>query len=458
MNAEERIQHNNNNDSSDDELEEPHNEEEEPRNRIQVLHHHNNQRGNMNHRQGERRNRNHHDNNANDMNPAPNQRPRLPVDGPFDNQLAGNPIFSNRFSEITLSVLESKEQAIRSNLNFKYINVFILRIITPAPSSSANVYNRNRNGHNQNAVSFSRIFLAKIHSYAHVEDTNRLVYIMEARNMNSNLWNRNVNHRDNGAVSIGSLVRIARPMPIDSYMRGDIPMVVSHIPVVLLRYPDLIAAVQMNYEIEGNTSFGFVYNNVNLTVHLSSVLKTSCTGNLCDKQRISDWFGSRGCGCYGMASNSSSLAIEHSITIATPHDGERSMEHFSSMKFSKLYLNGDIPGACKLYMLQLTQAEMNLLECIDDCINLINRNGGFTILGWYKRGIINDKSLMTNHSNNNSSRNSNNEQDTQVDSGDISYHIVQIVPTNRAFLDDTTPLGRELNEAKFDVNQIQNAN
>eukprot|EP00957_Ditylum_brightwellii_P106027 8087676-Ditylum_brightwellii.AAC.1 len=50
---------------------------------------------------------------------------------------------------------------------------------------------------------------------------------------------------------------------------------------------------------------------------------------------------------------------------------------------------------------------------LDSCIELINDNGGFTIVGWYKRGIINDQSILamrkivSNNINNISSNNNN---------------------------------------------------
>ena len=42
----------------------------------------------------------------------------------------------------------------------------------------------------------------------------------------------------------------------------------------------------------------------------------------------------------------------------------------------------------------------------------------------------------------------------QIDSGEISYHIIQIIPNNRDFLDPNTVLSAQLNEMKFDVSAI----
>jgi hypothetical protein len=392
------------------------------------------------------------------------QRRRLILQ-PFDDQLSTHVIFTNpRFKEISLSTLES-EDAIQNQLNFKYIDLQILRIITSS-QTGANVYSsRKRNSNQQNSMKFSRLILARIHSVHFSEDNSRLVYIMEARNQNSNLWNKNVNHRDNGAISIGSIIRFSCPLPIESYMRCDIPIMTSHVPAILLKSPKRISTIPINNEIEANTSLGFVYNHTHLTINYSAPIKTSCSGKLCDRQRVCDWLGIKGCGCYGMSTNSTSLVIQHAITVETVLNGTLNMNDFSSLKFSSLYLNGDIPGSCKLYMLQLTRASMDMVSSLESCIDLINRNDGFTIVGWYKKGVINDKSLIAARNINNggtatttgANGNFNNSSgDVQVESGDISYHIVSIAPTKREFLNPNSTLGRELNDLKYDVSRIEN--
>eukprot|EP00957_Ditylum_brightwellii_P008646 656386-Ditylum_brightwellii.AAC.1 len=67
----------------------------------------------------------------------------------------------------------------------------------------------------------------------------------------------------------------------------------------------------------------------------------------------------RDCGCYGMSQNSSSLVFKHAIDLSTATNS-MSMPEFLSSKFSQLYLSGDIPRSCKLYMLQYPEAAMNM--------------------------------------------------------------------------------------------------
>ena len=248
-------------------------------------------------------------------------------------------------------------------------------------------------------------------------------------------------------------------MPIETYMRNDIPIIQSPFPAILLKFPSHICPLCINEEIEAHTSLGFVYTGTHVSVNFAFLVKTTCSGNLCDRQCVNDWLGKKGCGCYGMSPNSTSLVMQHAVDVQTLN-GMRSMSDFSSLKFLQLYLSGDIPGSCKLYMLQLTDAAININSALEECVELINENGGFTVVGWYTRGIINNQSLIAarnivnNGTNQNSHNNNSSNEEVQVDAGEILYHFVQIFPTNHDFLDSNTILGQQFNAMKFDITEI----
>ena len=127
--------------------------------------------------------------------------------------------------------------------------------------------------------------------------------------------------------------------------------------------------------------------------------------------------------------NSTILVIQHTISVQTVQCGRFQMDEYSSLKFSKLYLNTYIPVSCKLYMLQLTKILMLMFTAMKQCVDLINNNGKLTVVGWYRRGFINNKSpintrniccagIKSGNKNFNSTK-----EDVQVESGEISYHI-----------------------------------
>ena len=72
---------------------------------------------------------------------------------------------------------------------------------------------------------------------------------------------------------------------------------------------------------------------------------------------------------------------------------------------------------------------------IDKVIGFINDHDGFTVVGWYKRGEINDSS--------------NEESNNQVESSEIAFHIISIMPKNkRLFEDHPTLVGMKFDSSE----------
>jgi len=123
-----------------------------------------------------------------------------PVIEPVDIELL--PIM-NRLSEISVDQLEGDESN-KLNLNRVYIDVQLLRLITPSLQQKAMTYGvRRRNNNNQDII-FSRLMLCRVYSEKKYFNGSRLVYLMESKNSNQCLFNKNVELRDNGVISIGT--------------------------------------------------------------------------------------------------------------------------------------------------------------------------------------------------------------------------------------------------------------
>ena len=127
-----------------------------------------------------------------------------------------------------------------------------------------------------------------------------------------NLLAKNINLWDNGAISVGSFICFPCPMPIQQQMRCDIALLTSQLPAVLLKTQTMYTHPR-HYEIESHTSLGFINSGANVNIQFSSVLKMSYSCLPCDRQRVSNWNGSRGCSCYGIFTNSSSLVVQHAL-------------------------------------------------------------------------------------------------------------------------------------------------
>jgi hypothetical protein len=397
------------------------------------------------------------DSSETDDNPRDRQRQRrFQALLALDPNLDGSALM-NRLTPISLSTLMSEHME-HMSLDLNFIELQLMRIIVPNRANgthSAYVYaNRNRNRNQANQVHYSRLFLFRV---VNEREANKLCYVMEARNANTCLWERNVELRDNGTITIGTIVRVLAPLPIKKLMSGDLPMLETPYPVVVMLYPSRgLPPVVINPEIQGNNHLAFSLEACHLRINRTSPEETTCGGLFCDKQRISDWNGQMGCGCYSMNHRRSNLALVHSIHIQYGNAPAESiaMSNFSSWSFSKLYLTNPISPSTKVRHLRMTDAYFQLLDDIQEVVTYINTKGGFTVSGWYKRGLINDKTLVegATPTNNNNVNNEN----AQVESGEINYHIVSIQPTNRAFLNTRTDLAQDLRARKFNTSIFEN--
>ena len=109
--------------------------------------------------------------------------------------------------------------------------------------------------------------------------------------------------------------------------------------------------------------------------------------------------------------------------------------------------------------LQLSEYYWNLGETIQQIITLVNQNGGWTILGWYSRGVINDRTLtgVITNSTSSSTISTQNNEDIQVDGADITYHFCKIVPTDSLLLDASTFFGQRYHNLLYNVSEIHSA-
>ena len=348
-----------------------------------------------------------------------------------------------------------REDATQNNRSF--LEVQLLRIISPMNLTGVNgayIYaNRNRNKNNGNQTHYTRLFLLRVHSN---DEGNKLLYLMETRNQNRDLWKMNVEHRDNGMLTIGTIFRILAPRPVESFMVGDIPLVVSKFPCILMETPSKFKEVKVDNQVEGNGAFAFVSKEMTLELSGLTPVTTSCSGLFCDRQRIDDWNGTdRGCGCYAMHHRRSSIAFQFDVCLHNPFTGQSlTMSNFSSNAFTSLFLTESISPSILLQQLQFTDAFFKMEDTVNSIVNLVNRNGGFTVIGWYKRGVINDKSLVSKSAGSNTFNSNNANETVQVDNGEVTFHITQIVPDDSSFYDHNSRSGKALANLQFDVSTI----
>jgi len=334
------------------------------------------------------------------------------------------------------------------DLDGRYVTLQLLRIITQNANANAVVKNRFNKGYNNRQsqnVEYSRLYLCRVVS-DYTNDNSTVMYVMQNKEDNVNLWRRYTDLRDSGYLTIGSIFRMVHPQPIDKEI-GGIPLLVAEASAIVNIPPKSLRTCPINRSIAGDQCLAYTLNNKEIRVLSFNVVETGCGGYFCDKQRAHELKAKTDikntCGCFAVLSQRSGIAVSHSIKVLKADDENPIRhQHFSSTKFQRLYMNGTLQGNCKEQTFDGTDVVMDLKASIKDVVKFINDNGGFTILGWYRRGIITDK-LMAGIT-----------EETYTTEGDITFHIVSISPTNKNLLDPTHTLGVALRARQFSVNSL----
>lgn len=377
---------------------------------------------------------------------------------PMNRELRNSMMMTRTFNISVNDLLSENIASIPRNTR---MDLQLLRVIANSNTGNnlgpAKVYGKN-NKNQSSSINYSRLFLCRVVSE---EEGDMLVYLMESKNSNKNLWKRFPGYRDDGTISIGSIFRILSPEPIKNMMANQICMIETRMPAIVMRHTREMIDFPVRESIPGNESKAFVLNDCQLRVCSSMPEDTRCSGLFCDKQRIHEIMDrNQGCGCYSMLSRRSNMVIDHSLEIhhqvGMGDTWSCFIEKFSSNKFSFLYLSGSFPSSLRAESLQMTEEYWNMCSAIENIVEHVNQNGGWTVMGWYKKGMITDQSMISEDNSNyrQNNRNGSNQEETQVESGVINYHICQLRPTNDGYFNDTNVLSQELMNRKFQIARL----
>ena len=331
-------------------------------------------------------------------------------------------------SIITLDELMSDNPRRRNTL----IALKILRVIATTQKTDMFTIRSYKNRSNESKCAYLRLFLC-----LDVNSRNgQTVYIGEGKGIGINLWSKIANVRDDGTCGVGSTVMIYCPGPITKLLANEIPIIESNSSLSLCKREER-PNILIDLEISENVTRGFILNGCELKVLVAEVLNTNCAGYFCDRQRTLETLRTgKKCGCYTMRGNNSKLSIVQTIEFKDPESSKVfKVEDFSSLKFSLLYLSQYFPKSVQRSSFDpLSPNHDKLYDCIDEIVDYYNHNGGFTVIGWYKRGEINDIIQEENT------------KSDKVTASTINYHVTSIYPSS--FIHEEPDV---IQRMKFDV-------
>ena len=345
-----------------------------------------------------------------------------------------------------------------------YIDLQIIRMIANGKNNQYQQvrYYKSKDTKKVSTVGYKRLFLLRV-IRTDVAVSN-LVYILEDNINHINLWNHFTSIRDNGGITIGTIIRFFKPKPYENIMPDGNPSIESRFPVAIMKQPTHYLEVKIDYKISGGQSKSFCFNECSIYSLSISAEESGCAGLFCDKQRVLEVRKyNQGCCCYSYDSRRTNVIIDHSLEINNrgfqEENGTIKIENFSSVQFSLLYQTSVFCSQIRQSALELTDAYFEVEDCIENVLDLINENGGFTVIGWYKRGNISDRTILHQKNYNENSKSNSNDQSTteQIDNSTITYHPCVIKPTNPDFFTEGTPLFIELQNMKYDSNNLMNS-
>jgi hypothetical protein len=198
----------------------------------------------------------------------PNNRPRRQARQarlhPLEDDMQTTPIF-DRMNEATLLKLMDVTKVDDMDLDLHFLDIQLMRVISPGPTNNTALsFNRGKNKMSS-PINYSRMFLCRIISLESLNENKHLCYLMETKTTNICLFDKNINYRDNGVITVGTIMSILAPQPITSSI-NDIPLMETHCPLIVMRRPYTFPETKIDYQIQGNQAMAFIRNGVTIKV------------------------------------------------------------------------------------------------------------------------------------------------------------------------------------------------
>jgi hypothetical protein len=170
----------------------------------------------------------------------------------------------------------------------------------------------------------------------------------------------------------------------------------------------------------------FVIHGTSIEVMVPVMQRSTCSGYLCDRQGLK---GNEKICCCLFNAGYSSLVLEVAVKVILDGEPVLEMHDYRSWKFTNLVISNLNP-ALSTDDFQ-GDFEKNMRAAIKSIVSYVNAHGGWTIVGWMRRGFQVDaveKGMKTGGD--------------EVTAENVSPHIIKMVPT--------IPCVAEINQRKYD--------
>jgi hypothetical protein len=308
------------------------------------------------------------------------------------------------------------------------------------PGSQYSNYNASagtKRAKNNNSAPYDRMFI-----FGDVNDPpNCFVVVCETARESRMLTEFSFNE-----IAIGRVFCMLEPRRTSKFIgNGDLPIVSLTEALVPLTMADKPKVLPTAISVPGDVGkqMFFVYHNVPIQLSYFYVATddVSCSGLLCDRQHRLKQNSS--CACLHTGKVNKPIVADFNVHFQRGGAGGQTesitVERCRSMRTTVLFFD-DFTSFQQLSREETTQRGMGVRKKVREMVNVVNGNGGWTIVGWCKKGEVTDAANKFE----------------KIESDDITFHVSLLQPTS---LDGSVELNKvktveDTTSAGIDAHQL----
>jgi len=238
------------------------------------------------------------------------------------------------------------------------------------------------------------------------------VIFVERKTAFQHLFGSNLNKCE--SIRVGDILAVKDPEMSDETLGSSM-----HI----LREPQLLVALktdnwpqqpicrstEANYQVYFSEEGKLIDVFGAIMISHGRVLK--CQGYTCDRQTNCK-------GCFGKACTLKPIVLQCTVDVRdTPEYENANFPKFTSLQFTGLFFR-DLPGLSARHLSVMTSMYDCTADAIDKMVDVVNRNGGWTVSGWHRQGVRNEGTTID-----------------ELYNGRTRGHITYLQPSDRTSLD-----------------------
>ena len=290
-----------------------------------------------------------------------------------------------------------------SNRENAFVHALLIDMVASPPNNTHKMrFTSSRNGNTQSRKENS-LACRRMCTFADSSNNQGGVFVVFERSS----FDSDKHFKHISRPTIGMKVAIIEPSRDERYITEKMPILDTTNPFVPLSAPEIPERPFVRAETK--TSKYFIVKNLTLQTDVETIVKTQCTGTMCDRRDPQNIC----CGCYH---NNRNAAKSHVLQLDVSLTGNvtLSLNDWSSLIFTQTVFKGIIPAEVDLGNRRTLKVYRQKIRSLVTCVNTM---GGWTVVAWHRLGIKTDGTDTDG-------------KDNKVMSDTPAMHIASSTPTN----------------------------